>query len=148
MKAVLKDSRPLPPTTRSLSRTIYPETLKLLQRIYRCSRHHEVRQRAQCLMLAHQGYSVSELVTVFQVSRKTLYQWLKAWNIRGFPGLYRRPGQGRKATFTASQQAQIRQWAQGHPKQLKQVLHKIHEQWGVSVSLKTVKRVLKALRLS
>ena len=136
------------PTTRALSRTIYPETLKLLRRIYRHSRHHEVRQRAQCLILKHQGYSVSALMTVFQVSRKTLYKWLKAWNMRGFPGLYRRPGQGRKATFTAAQQAQIRQWAQAHPKQLKQVLNKIDEQWGVSVSLKTLKRVLKALRLS
>jgi len=134
--------------TRPLIRNIYPETLCLLHRIYRHSRHHEVRQRAQCLILKHQGLSITELIKVFQVSRKTLYKWLEAWNVRGFPGLYRRPGQGRKATFTAEQQAQIRRWTQEHPKQLKQVLNKIREQWGVTVSIKTIKRVLKALRLS
>ncbi|MEM0978683.1 MAG: IS630 family transposase [Cyanobacteria bacterium P01_H01_bin.58] len=138
----------MPLVTRPLNRNIYPETLHLLQRIYRHSRHHEVRQRAQCLILKHQGLSIPTLLTVFQVSRKTLYKWFDAWDVRGFPGLYRRPGQGRKATFTAEQQAQIRRWAQDHPKQLKQVLNKIRQQWGVSISIKTIKRVLKALRLS
>jgi transposase len=87
-------------------------------------------------------------MTVFQVSRKTIYQWLNAWDHRGFPGLYRRPGQGRKPTFTAEQKSQIRMWAQEHPKQLKQVLNKIRDQWDVTVSIKTIKRVLKSLRLS
>ena len=99
-------------------------------------------------MLKHQGLSTTELMTVLQVSRKTIYQWLDAWDNRGFPGLYRRPGQGRKPTFSVEQKSQIRTWAQEHPKQLKQVLNKIREQWGVSVSIKTVKRVLKSLRLS
>ena len=136
------------PTHHSLVRDIYPETLGLLQRIYHYSRHHQVRQRAHCLILRHEGYSLSDLITIFNVSRKTLYNWLEAWDKRGFPGLYNRPGRGRKDTFTPEQKEQIRNWAQAHPKQLKQVLQKIDEQWGITVSIKTIKRVLKALHMS
>lgn len=138
----------MPGNSRVLNRIIYPQTLHLLRRIYRHSRHYETRRRAHCLMLKHQGLSTTELMGVFQVGRKTIYQWFNAWDSRGLPGLYRRPGQGRKPTFNAEQKSQIRIWVQAHPKQLKQVLHKIHEQWGITVSLKTLKRVLKSLRLS
>ena len=87
-------------------------------------------------------------MAIFKVSRRTIYNWLDAWDAHGLPGLYNRPGRGRKATFTPAQQAQIRLWAQAHPKQLKQVLDQVKEQWGIKVSIKTIKRVLKALRMS
>ncbi len=95
-------------THHSLLRDIYPETLSLLQRIYRYSLHHQVRQRAHCLILRHERYSLADLITIFKVSRKTLYNWLEAWDKRGFQGLYNRPGRGRKGIFTPEQKEQIR----------------------------------------
>ena len=34
-----------------------PETIPLLQKIYKKSKYHRVRQRAQCLLLSYQGYT-------------------------------------------------------------------------------------------
>ena len=82
------------------------------------------------------------------MSRKTIYNWFKAWEERGLIGLYNRPGQGRKPTFSAEQQEQIREWTLEQPQQLKQVVHKVKEEWDISVSGKTVKRVLKSLHMS
>ena len=48
-------------------REINPLSLKLLERIYRQSRHHQVRQRAHCLILANQRVKVEELMKIFQV---------------------------------------------------------------------------------
>ena len=56
-------------------REINPLSLKLLERIYRQSRHHQVRQRAHCLILANQGVKVEELMKIFLVSYKTIYNW-------------------------------------------------------------------------
>ena len=42
-------------------REINPLSAKLLERIYRQSRHHQVIQRARCLVLANQGVKVEEL---------------------------------------------------------------------------------------
>ena len=131
-----------------LIRPIPPETRSLLERIYRQSRHHQVRQRAHCLLLRIQGQRVAQLQLFFSVTAKTIYNWFDAWEARGVAGLYNRAGRGRKPTFNAEQREQIRQWAQQHPKQLKQVLQKIEEHWNIRVSVDTVKRVLKAMRMS
>lgn len=103
-------------------REINPETHRLLKRIYRQSRHHQVRQRSQCLLLRAQGRRVSELVSIFSVTRKTIYNWFDAWETRGVAGLYNRSGRGRKPTFDADQRAQIQLWARSRsPSSLKKV---------------------------
>ena len=132
----------------AFTREISPETVSLLQRIYRQSRNHQVRQRAHCTILRHKGFTVAQLVDIFPVSRKTLYNWFDAWEKRGILGLYNQPGRGRKPIFTPEQKDQIQRWTQEHPKQLKQVLHKVQEQWGITASTKTIKRVLKSLKMS
>lgn len=129
-------------------RELNPETLRLLQRLYRQSRHHQVRQRAHCQILTTQNLTTAQLLGIFGVTRKTLYNWFKAWEERGVVGLYDRPGRGRKPTLTSVQKEQIREWAKQYPKQLKQILQKVQEEWGITVSIDTIKRVLKAMRMS
>jgi hypothetical protein len=51
-----------------LLRDINPLSLKLLNRIYRESRHHQVRQRAQFLILASQNIKNKNLMKIFKVS--------------------------------------------------------------------------------
>jgi transposase len=130
------------------TREIFPDTQRLLQRLYRQSRHHQVRQRAHCLLLRCQDYGITQLMEIFRVSRKTLYNWFNNWEEQGMVGLYNRPGRGRKPTFNADQIEQIRTWVQQHPRQLKQVVEKIEAEWGIVISTKTIKRVLKAVRMS
>jgi len=130
------------------TRRVFPETQGLLHRLYRQSRHHQVRQRAHCLLLSSQDYGIVQLMEIFGVSRKTLYNWFHNWEEQGVLGLYNRPGRGRKKTFNPEQIEQIRIWVQQQPRQLKQVVEKIQAEWGISTSTQTIKRVLKALRIS
>jgi transposase len=130
------------------TREVFPETQRLLQRLYRQSRHHQVRQRAHCIVLKSQDYSIAQLMEIFSVSRKTLYNWFNNWEVQGVLGLYNRPGRGRKSTFNAEQMEQIRAWVKQQPRQLKQVAQKIQQEWGITTSTQTIKRVLKALRMS
>lgn len=129
-------------------REINSPSLKLLERIYRQSRHHQVRTRAHCLILASVGVKIEELMNLFQVSYKTIYNWFNRWEIEGMVGLYNKPGRGCKPTFNPRQQAKIREWAQQQPRQLKQVVQKIKEEWGIEISTKTIKRILKTLSMS
>lgn len=130
------------------TREVFPETQKLLQRLYRQSRHHQVRQRAHCILLSSQDYGIAQLMEIFNVSRKTLYNWFNNWETQGVVGLYNRPGRGRKSTFSSEQVEQICAWVQQQPRQLKQVVQKVQEEWAISISTKTIKRVLKAVRMS
>lgn len=131
-----------------LQRVVTPETRHLLERIYRHSRYHQVRQRAHCLLLHSQDFSISQLMVIFSVGQKTIYNWLNEWEERSIAGLYNRPGRGRKPTFDADQKAQIKQWAKQYPRQLKHIVQKVQETWNITVSTQTIKRVLKSLRMS
>ena len=132
----------------TLLRKISPETLSLLRRIQRDSKHHQVRQRAQFLIFYHLGQTLAQLVQLFSVSRQTLYNWIHSWNARGLVGLYNQAGRGRKRTFSPEQEEQIYQWVQDSPIQLNRVLDQIKETWNITISKKTLKRVLKRLEMS
>ncbi len=105
-----------------------PETRRMLHRIYQHSRHHQVRQRAHCIRLSFDGFSVSQLMSIFEVTRKTIYTWLDAWDTERLAGLYDRPGRGRKQTFSDAEKAQIRVWVKASPHNLNPVLAKIKEE--------------------
>ena len=124
------------------------ETIHLLQRIHKQSRHHRVRQRAHCILLSIQGYTTHHLVDIFHVDRITIYHWFNAWEQRGLPGLYDRKGKGRLPLFNADQKEQIRQWIKMFPKNLSKIRALIHDEFGLDVSKQTIKRVLKSFQLS
>jgi transposase len=98
--------------------------------------------------LVAQGWTIAQLVKVFLVTHKTLYNWLDAWEKRGITGLYNQPGRGRKALFNREQREQIKAWAKENPKNLNGILQKIEESWGMKVSKDTIKRILKVLGMS
>ena len=66
-----------------LMREINELTAKLLLRIYRQSRHHQVRQRAHCLLLLNQEHKkIKELMEIFDVSYSNLIQLDKELGFR------------------------------------------------------------------
>lgn len=124
------------------------ETIKLLQQVYKKSKHHQVRRRAQCILLSDQGYTTKELAHIFQVDRVTIYNWFNAWDSRRFAGLYDKKGRGRNPDFNENQKEQIRQWVKLYPKNLNKVLALIEKEFDLSTSKSTIKRILKSYQLS
>jgi transposase len=124
------------------------ETISLLKRIHRQSRHFEVRRRAQCILLSFEGFTIVDLMKIFKISRKTIYNWFSAWENISFAGLYNRSGRGRKPIFTPEQQMQIKEWIKENPKNLNWVINKIKETWNIMTSKDTIKRILKSLSMT
>ena len=123
------------------------ETLKMLDRIYKQSKYYQVRQRAHCLRLSHQGSKISELMSIFKVSRNTIYNWFNSWDLFQLVGLYNQPGRGRKKTFNLREEKQIKEWVKESPKNLEKVREKIEKEWQKKVSKKTIKRVIKSAKM-
>lgn len=121
------------------------ETIHLLERLFKRSRYHRVRQRAHCILLSFEGYSVSELSTIFRVSRVTIYNWFDAWEARRFAGLYDRPGKGRTPKLNASHTPSLLSWAKQFPRKLGKIKALLKETFGIEVSSGTLRRALKAL---
>ena len=129
---------------RGLSR----ETIKMLERIYKHSRYHQVRQRAQCIKLSYQGYTIKDLIKLFNVSRLTITNWLDDWDTFGLVGLYDKKGRGRKPKLNNEQSNQVKQWTKQSPKNLDIVRKKIRESWDIDVSKETIKRILDLCEMS
>lgn len=128
-----------------LERELSPETIKILWRLYRQSKNYQVRARAHCILLINSKYKLEELIAIFGASRKTIYNWRNNWSEYKLVGLYNRKGRGRKKIFSKQQEPKIKQWAKQSPRNLKKVLEKIKEEWGIVTSKDTVKRILKSL---
>ena len=124
------------------------ETVSMLERIHKQSRLHQVRQRAHGILLSYQGYSVMDLTKIFRVSQITIYRWFYAWERRGLAGLYDKKGRGRKRKLNPDQQEKVREWAKAFPKNLHKVCALITENFGIMVSKKTIKRMLKVFHFS
>jgi transposase len=120
------------------------ETLKMLDRIYQQSKHDQVRQRAHCIQLSYQGYTIAELMKVFKVSRNTIYNWFNAWESLPLVGLYNQSGRCRKKIFSETEEKQIKNWVKETPKNLDKVPEKIAKKWEKIVSKKTITRIIKA----
>jgi transposase len=122
------------------------ETQSLLQRLYKCSRHYRMRQRAHGILLSSKGYTTTQLQEIFQVDRIPIYHWFNAWESRRLGGLYERTGRGRPPKLTAVHKAQIHQWAKDFPRHRHQIRLLIHEKFGIDVSKDTIKNVWKCLQ--
>jgi len=124
------------------------ETVSMLQRIYKQSKHHRVRQRAHGILLSLQRHTTTELVDIFQVNRITIYHWFDAWESRRLAGLYDHAKQGRPPKCTSEQKRQICQWAKVFPKDLNKIAVLVAEHFDLRISKSSLKRILKSLAFS
>lgn len=124
------------------------ETIKMLERIYKHSKYQQVRQRAQCIKLSYDGYTINNLTQIFKVSRLTITNWFNSWDMLMLAGLYDQKGRGRKPKLNDEQKKQIKKWVKEHSKNLDLVRKKVNSQWGIDVSKDTIKRILGFLNMT
>jgi len=125
-----------------------PETCSLLQRLYKESKHHRVRQRAHCILLSAQGINTTALRAIFSVDRITLYNWFDAWETDHFVGLYDKKRCGRPPKLTADEQEKAQQYLEQHPRDVKKVVYLLEQETSKHVSTKTSKRLRKKTAMS
>ena len=125
-----------------------PETLHRLEQIYTQSSSSRTRQRAQCMLLSAEGYSVPELAQIFRVHHVTIYHWFDAWEARQFDGLTDLPGRGNTPKIAPSHYAQIQAWTREFPRQLSTIRQRIHDHLGIPISARTLSRLLHHLGIS
>lgn len=128
-------------------RDLNPESKKLLERISYQSKFPQVRDRAKCILLSSNKFSIQELMSIFKVGRKTIYNWLTRWEDQKIRGLYNQKGRGRKPKLNQQQREQVKALVKSEPKSLNTVRSEIYKMWGIELSKETIKRIIKKLNL-
>lgn len=119
------------------------ESLLLLKSMELATTSKPLRNRVQCILLSNKEVQIKDLSIYFDVTPKTIYQWLDLWEKQGVAGLIHKTGTGRKAKLRNISADIIKEMVSESPRNLKPVLVKLKDNHNVEVSKKTLQRFLK-----
>ncbi|MCA1626302.1 MAG: helix-turn-helix domain-containing protein [Acidobacteria bacterium] len=124
--------------------------LKSLQNGQRYGKHFLFRDRCQCLILSHQGYSISQLTEMFKTHRVTIYERFNLWESGGIQALHKKPGQGRRPKLSPANPKHIeraRALVENERQNLKTVVAQLSAELNIEMHPDTLKRFLKNLAI-
>jgi transposase len=113
--------------------------------------HHpkpEFRQRANALLMSHQGLDITFIAKFSDVNLNTVGRWFTSWEEEGVAGLMRRSGQGRKPLLKVDNSehiAALDQAVDKHYQDVKGIKMELESQLQSPMSTDTVKRFLKKI---
>jgi len=109
--------------------------------------HGETKQervRSHAILLSNDGKKVKELVEIFSVSQRTVFQWFKDFKDRGMESLSCQSGRGRKTILNGEKDKEIiEKQIAAYPHQPKKAYALSLEELQIEMSYKTFKRFLK-----
>ncbi|WP_375558679.1 helix-turn-helix domain-containing protein [Bernardetia sp. OM2101] len=104
------------------------------------------RTRCHYILLSHQGKKVSEIMDFYQVTRQLVIRWFNRYEKEGIAGLETSKGQGRRPILRIDNEEEmnkVESLVEASPQSLKVVVSQLEEELGKSMSVKTLKRLLK-----
>lgn len=121
--------------------SVNKKQIKKLQDIMRNNSSFRVRTRAHAILLSARGFSIDDIVNIYQIHRDTVSSWIDLWEQSGLKSLADNPRSGRPAILTEDEQKIAIQLLKKYPRSVKKVIEKLAEETGKSVSRWTIKRL-------
>jgi transposase len=102
------------------------------------------RYRSHAMLLSNSGKKIKEIAKIFEVTNKTVYNWIDEWDKCGIDSIYRKKGAGRKPLLTSELHKEIiKKHIEDYPHQPKKAYALTLKEINIKVSYKTFKRFLK-----
>jgi transposase len=109
------------------------------------------KRRCQCILYSQCGLTTSELMGIFNVDRRTIYNWINRWKKGGLAALQDKPGRGVKPKLNPRDVEQVEKVAQvlaSFPKSPQRVLQQLNHQLPQPISSDTLRRFVKKTGLN
>ena len=119
-----------------------------LEKLNKNSSSARVRTRAHAILLSSEGFTIEELMEIFQVERDTISRWLNNWEQYNFDGLSDKIRSGRTPTLNEDEQSTLKQLIEENPRSSKVVAQQLFQKTGKSLSHWSIKRLAKGFGLS
>jgi len=119
-----------------------------LEKLNKSSSSARVRTRAHAILLSSEGFTIEELMEIFQVERDTISRWLNNWEQSNFEGLPDKIRSGRTPTLNEDEQSILKQLILDSPRSSKVVAQQLFKKTGKSLSHWSIKRLAKEFGLS
>jgi len=120
------------------------EMLKELKRRAKQGKSQQERRRSHAIVLSHEGMDIKGIANVFDVSERSVYLWVDAWEEQNIESLTRKKGDGRKPILKEDEHKEIiAGYIEQHPHQPKKAYSLTVEELELEVSYKTFRLFLK-----
>lgn len=106
-----------------------------------------VRMRAQSILLSSKGYSIDEIADIVEVYRNAVSSWIKNWEEQGFESLHDKSRSGAPSKLTEPEIETVKKIINEHPHSPKMIIANIAQQLNKTVSISTLKRIIKKANL-
>lgn len=112
---------------------------------YKYGENNVFRSHCQAILLSHQGYTVQELMQIFDCRKNTIYDWFNRYQSDGVAGLQIKQGRGRKPKLKAEDKAIVEAKVQQNRRKLSLAKAAIEKELGRELSRSTLIRFLKSM---
>lgn len=122
------------------------EWLGWIENDFTLSRRH--RLKAQAIRLSAQGFKIDRIALVCEQRRATVSGWIDRWQRHKFDFFVEKPRPGRPCKLKAGQETRVLEWVEEEPRSKKRLRERVEREFRVSVSEKTIERLLKKTRIA
>ena len=120
--------------------------MAVLKELIKTDASARARMRAHSIVLSSKGYGLDDIAEILDLSRNTVSSWIDHWEESGVESLYDHARSGAPSKLTASDIEVVKNMISEHPHSPKIILATIVEQLHKTVSLSTLKRIVKKHR--
>ena len=103
-------------------KSLTPEERASLVRGRKSTKGYQFQNRCHAILLSESGTTVSELESIFSVSKQTIYGWFNRWEQGGIAALENEPGRGRKPLLRTDNK--------DHVKAVEKAIEKVNKKGG------------------
>ena len=120
-------------------------TLKQINQTHPLDR---ARKRAHGILLSSKGYSIDKIADILDFHRDSVSSWFQAWESKGSDGLFDKPRGGAPSLLNESDVKLVEKLLNKYPQSPKTMLAKFIEKTRKTISLSTLRRVIKKKKFS
>ena len=117
--------------------------LKELKKIYKNGDSQQERERAHAILLSNEGKTVNELMSIFNVSRRTIYRWFDRIKDNDLSKLNDLPGRGRHAILNEEDRELVLSLRK--TKTIRETFEILKTEYNRELSISSLKRFLKKI---
>ena len=124
------------------------EEEETLKHLWENSPSVQIRKRAHGILLSSEKYSIDDISNILACHRDSVSSWLDAWENKGIVGLFNKPRSGAPSLLDESDIEKIGKILNKYPHSPKTILAKFIESTGKTISLSTLRRVIRKKQFS
>lgn len=108
----------------------------------------KVRRRAHSILLSARGFTINDIVKIYQVDRDSVSSWFDSWERSAFEGLLDKHRSGKPPNLTEEEKEIALKLIKKHPQAIKTIIEELAQKTDKVVSVWTLKRLAKASGLT